>query len=255
MKIQERSFAGKIFQPKPQCYLSSNKNLLVVITPWGQESVNTESLFEKLETQYNFFSKDKESTHPFPKMLSLTPLENNIRTTVIQINQDVFHNVNETEYSVGFELFLVAKEGDTIAFVQIGRPVVLLDRSDQPLQSIGQAVQPKSTTKKEHQPPLADQYLQNMAWKVSSSQKGDHQENLPLLPYHLVGVYEDISFHPVRFRRQKGDRLILLSQNDIPVSWFQTKREERTIDNFSRLAVEENPHAPFWFALLDLMED
>ncbi|MYE07702.1 MAG: hypothetical protein F4X95_03000 [Oligoflexia bacterium] len=230
MKIQERSFSGKIFRPKPKCYLSSNKKLMTAITPWGQEAANTQDLFESMETQYNFLSEDKESTHPFPKLMSLTPIENDMRTTVIQINQNIFDKINQDEYAMGFELFFATVVGNVFTFIQIGQPVVLIDRPHQGLRIIGQTATP----------PLSHK----------TNKKMPH----PPLPYQLLGVNEDISFHPFFFRFQPEDRLILLNRDTIPAKWFYLKREERTVDKLSQLAAEDQPYMPFWLGIIDLMD-
>ncbi|MDE0118470.1 MAG: hypothetical protein OXM55_00485 [Bdellovibrionales bacterium] len=234
MKIQERSFSGKIFRPKPKCYLSSNKKLMTAITPWGQEAADTQDLFENIETQYNFLSEDKESTQPFPKLMSLTPIENDMRTTIIQINQNIFDKINQEEYAMGFELFFATVVGNILTFIQIGQPVVLIDQPHQYLRSIGQTVTP----------PLNHKTL-------SPQKRGTAH---PPLPYQLLGIHEDISFHPFFFRFQSEDRLILLNRNVIPAKWFYLKREERTVDKLSQLAAEDNPHIPFWLGIIDLMD-
>ena len=226
MKIQERSFSGKIFRPKPQCYLSSNKKLITAITPWGQEAASTQDVFENIETQYSFFSEDKESTHPFPKMMSLTPIENNMRTSVIQANQNIFNNINCTEYSMGFELFFATIMENIFTFIQIGQPLILIDRPHQHLRSIGQVIDPSLNT--------------NI----------NKQKLTPPLPYQLLGIHEDISFHTFFFRFQPEDCLILLSRNTIPTNWFSLKREERTLDNLSKTAADDNPQIPFWLAVI-----
>ena len=228
MNIQERSFSGKTFQPIPKCYLSSNKKLITVITPWGQEAGSTQEVFESIETQYNFLSEDIESTHPFSKMMSLTPTENNMRTAVIQTNQNIFNNINQDEYAMGFELFFASIVDNIFTFIQIGQPFILIDRPHQHLRSIGQIIDP--------------------SLNVS---KNKNTINAPL-PYQLLGIHEDISFHPLFFRFQPEDRLILLNRNTIPTNWFRLKREERILDNLSQQAAKDNPSSPFWLATVDL---
>lgn len=228
MNIQERSFSGKIFRPTPKCYLSSNKKLITVITPWGQEAASTQDVFENIENQYSFLEEDIESTHPFPKMMSLTSTENNMRTAIIQTNQNIFNNINQNEYAMGFELFFGTIVKNALTFVQIGQPLILIDRPQQNLHSIGHVIDPSL-----------------------SISKNKSALNAPL-PYQLLGIHEDISFHPYFFRFHSEDRLILLNRNAIPTSWFKLKREERTLDHLSQQAAEDNPHTPFWLAILEL---
>ena len=228
MNIQERSFSGKIFRPMPKCYLSSNKKLITVITPWGKEAASTQDVYENIENQYSFLAEDTESTHPFPKMMSLTPTENNMRTAVIQTNQNIFNNINQNEYAMGFELFFATIVENIFTFIQIGQPLILIDRPHQNLRSTGQAI--------------------DHSLNISKNQS---TLNAPL-PYQLLGIHEDISFHPCFFRFHPDDRLILLNRNTVPANWFKLKREERTLDHLSQQAAEDNPHTPFWLAILEL---
>ena len=183
-----------------------------------------------METQYNFLSEDKESTHPFPKLMSLTFIENDMRTTVIQINQNIFDKINQHEYAMGFELFFATVMGNVLTFIQIGQPMVLIDQPHQYLRSIGHTVTP----------PV--------------HYKTDKKNSPPPLPCQLLGIYEDISFHPSFFRFQSEDRLILLNRDRVPAKWFYLKREERTVDKLSQLAAEDNPYMPFWLGIIDLMD-
>ena len=227
MQIKERAFSGQAFRPKPHSYLSSNKKLLTVITPWGQEATTPQTVFESLESLYSRLSEDKESTHPFPKMMNLTPTQNDMRTAVLQTHQDIFNNINQEEYAMGFELFFVTIVENILSFIQIGQPFVLIDRPHYPLQSIGQVM---------------DTSLNNFT----------QNKILPPLPYQLMGIHSDISFSSFFFRFHPQDRLILLSRNTLPASWFSLKREERTLDNLSQKVAKDNPHTPFWLSIVDL---
>jgi hypothetical protein len=228
MNIQERSFSGKTFRPIPKSYLSGNKKLITVITPWGQEAMSTQEVFESIETQYSLLSEDIESTHPFPKKISLTPTENNMGTSVTLTNEKIFNKINTAEYSMGFELFFATIVNNILTFIQIGQPLILIDRPHQHLCSIGQIIDPSLNIL-----------------------KNKNTINTPL-PHQLLGIHEDISFHPLFFHFQPEDRLILLNRNTIPTPWFTLKREERTLDNLSQQAAKDNPTAPFWLAILEL---
>ncbi len=227
MRIQERAFLGKTFRPKTHFYLSSNKKLLTVLTPWGQESTSPENVFENLESLYSRLSEDRESTHPFPKLMSLNSVQNDMRTAVMQINQDIFSQVNQEEYAMGFELFFLSIVENTLSFIQIGQPFVLIDRPSSGLRSVGQ---------------IMDISLNHFA----------SPQALPPLPHRLLGIHEDISFSSFCFRFHPEDRLVLLSRNSIPASWFSLNREERIKDKLSQKAVEDQAQTPFWLATVDL---
>ena len=226
MQIQERFFAGKVFLPKAECRISNNKKLITVLTPWGQEAVSAKEVFENISSQYRMLSEDKESTHPFPTLMSLNPTQNDMRTTVMQVNQHIYSSVNQDEYSMGFELFFAVIVENVFTFIQVGLPALLIDRPHQNLCVIGQLGAPSLNIPR--------------------------QGGLSPLPQDLLGVEEDISCHPFFFRFQPDDRLILLNRNSIPAGWFSLKRKDRTLESLSRLAAEENPNIPFYLALLEL---
>ena len=225
MKILERSFLAKDFRPRPACYISENQRSAAVLTSWGQGALSTDTVFEEMEEQFNLFSEDSDSTRPHQYIMAgLSTLENDIRTAVLHANKSIYAKINQEEFCTGFELFFAGFKEGVCAFVQAGQPSVLLDRSKGPLQSVGLT---------------AD-------WSVL----GD-QLNLPPLPFRLLGLYEDLALQPYYFRLQKGDRLILLNRTYVPPAWLSVKREERNLENLSRLAVKDNPDTPFWIGLLD----
>ncbi len=225
-ELKERSFSSEIFRPKPKYHLSSQKRTMALLTLWGSDEISSQNIFEEIESQYNFLSEDVERTHPLPKLQSLSPAENNMRTAVISANQNIFNSLNQSEYVAGFELIYVTIEGNICTCVQIGQPSLLLDSAEVGLQSISPAI--------------------DLSFNYYSANKKD----LAPLPHSLLGIHEDISFHPFSFRFHAKDRLIFLSRNGIPCAWFSTKREDRNLDHLSRLAVQEKPQSPFWLALL-----
>lgn len=229
MNITERAFLAKTIRPRPGCHISGNQELAAVITSWGQSSLSTQTVFEDLESRYSFFSEDEESTRPFPILQNLSVPENDMRTSIIQVNQDIYSKINEEEYSIGFELFFVAIKGNICAFSQVGCPIVLIDRPSQSLCLAGSVTIDSSLL-------LAGQSCQSP------------------LPVQLMGVHEDVSISSCCFRFNKGDRLILLSRSCVPPSWLSVKREERTIEHLSRLASQDNPKIPFWLGILDLTD-
>lgn len=227
MNIQHRSFSGKLFQPIPKYHISINKKIIIAITTWGQNNVSTLDILQNIETIYTAFTNDKEYTHPFPIMLSLNTIENNIRTTIAQINKDIFEAINQTEYSTGFELFFGTITENIFTFTQIGQPLILNNQSDKNLYSIGQNISPALCTPHK-------------------------QKTIPPLPYTLLGIYTDIAVQTFYFRFKPQDKLILLNRNAIPTSWFTLKPEERTLNNLSKLATKDNPHIPFSIAVIEL---
>ena len=131
MALKFLFFSGEVARPGPDSYLSSNKKLLTVITPWGESALSTQTLFEDLESQYGNLTDYEEKTFFVPKMMSLTSIENNMRAGVSQVNQNLFNKLNKEEYTGGFELLYGVIHEEMCSLIQIGYPLVLLDRDDE----------------------------------------------------------------------------------------------------------------------------
>ena len=226
IKWQERSFAGKIFCPGSNCFLSSDKKIFAVITSWGANNLSPKETFEELESQYNDFADYEEKTIFMPKMMSLSSIENNIRSSVIQVNQNIYNRINKEEYTQGFELFFAIIKDEVCTFIQIGRPMVLLNREKYPLTMIGQSG----------------------GWFLPQSTAQNNLTHYAPLPSQLLGMYEDISCHPTRCKLSTGDQLIFLNRLLIPTTWFNTKQKERTLDHLSQMTAEDSPETPFWLS-------
>ena len=143
----------------------------------------------------------------------------------MQVNQQIYSSVNQEEYSMGFELFFAVIVENVFTFIQVGLPALLIDRPHQHLCGVGRLNAPA----------------------LNIPRRGGR---LSPLPQELLGVQEDISCHPFFFRFQPDDRLILLNRSSIPAGWFSLQRKERTLENLSRLAAEENPDIPFLFGFV-----
>lgn len=231
MKWQERSFAGKIFRPGPKCFLSSDKKIFAIITSWGANSLSEKEVFEELESQYNDFSDYEEKTMFVPKMMSLSSIENNIRSSIIQVNQNIYNKINKEEYTQGFELFFAVIKEEVCTFIQIGRPFILLDRKK--LTLLGQSG----------------------GWFLPKPAAENNLTHYAPLPCQLLGMYEDISCHPMRCKLSIGDRLIFLNRHLIPTTWFSTEQNQRTLDHLSQITADDSPETPFWLSFACISDE
>ena len=225
MNWHDQSFAGKNFQPRPKYFLSGDKKIFAIITAWGSNSLSAAELFEELETQYNYLSDSEEKTIFVPKMMSLNSLANNIRASVIQVNQ----KINKEEYTQAFELFFGVLHESVCVFVQIGCPFILLNRKAQDLMLIGQCNKA---------------FISNRNIKDSAP-----------LPNQLLGMYEDISFHPMHYQVSEGDQMIFLNRQLIPKAWWNVDPANRKLNYLSQLATEDSPEMPFCLSFACISED
>jgi len=248
MKLTERSFSTQLIRPRPAFHLNGDQKLIAVFTEWGNTSINSKTLFEELESRYHFLSSDKDSTQSFPQLISLNFVENNMRTSLLQTNQMLFKKINSEEYRSGFELFFAATEDHICTVVQIGQPMILIDRPNHILHYVGSSADRWSFSYSQH----SDSYPQQNPLSPEENTTLKNQTSIPPpLPGQLLGIYEDIVIQPFRFRWSMGDRLILLSRHHIPSLWFQTKRKDRNLKTLSELAVKDNPDIPFWIGMIE----
>ncbi len=215
MLQKELCLSGKMFRPRPECFLSSDKKLLAVITSWGEEQVSLKDVFEHLDSHYNALDKDSEQTRFTPFIEGLTLVENNMRSAVLKLNETIYNEVNKEEYMQGFELLFVVIQNQVCTLIQIGCPLILIDgASGGDLRPVGSSV--------------------NHLWSFFP----DEFKMAPL-PSQLLGMYDNISFHPVSFRFLQNDRFILLNRHSIPHAWFRTQPDERTIEQLHKLCAED----------------
>ena len=263
MNWEKRSFSGKTLSPAPSCHISSDRKLLALITPWGLDNISPGNVFEELESEYNFFAEDSAKTYPFPRLVSLTETANNIRTSVIQVNNSIFHQANQEEYATGFELFYAVLHDKSCSFIQIGNPALLLDRKGRALQLIGQNAHWFWPS---HVSDLQGGEVFDLLSPSNNQKQGvaPRQKKAafrpvppPPLPRSVLGLYPDISFHPVSFRFEAGDRLIFLNRQGVPPHWFRPRPtgQRVTLEHLSQLAIADNPEIPFWIGFVSLSAD
>lgn len=226
MALEERSYSGRLFRPKPAIHTQEDGQLIIVATPWGAKS-GGEKTIQSMQEFFLSSRDDQEVTSPFEKLTCLSATANNLRAAVMLTNDVIYQEENRNEYKTGLELFAMARTDREVAWVQIGQPQVFLDREGFPII------------------PMAGQ--SDLALDLSAS-----ESLLPPLPVHLLGVASTSNFGVYSFRPQPGDRLILLSRTLVPPKFFHLSRRERNTNDITRTLAAADPHSPFWLALLPL---
>ena len=215
MKLESRFFSNKGLRPSPVVHNSSSS--LAVVTPWNASQNNAEDLIRSFNTLYDQLSKDKDSTQPFQKMVSLSTYENNLRVTCMQINDNVFSQFNQNEIQSGFEVFFAVKTSFEFIFVQVGNPKVYLARKNFPLQLVGQS-----------------SYFADYS---------DSSIKAPL-PHSLLGLFPDVQMHIQSLRLQPEDQIVLLSCTVVPPEFLNCPTI--SVENLAdRLSQNQNSES-FW---------
>jgi hypothetical protein len=162
VNFQQRSFAGRIFRPKPEIHFSEAEKLLVVGTPWGNR-VGTKRAVNTLAEYFLSNLGDSEATSPFRRIPQLSAIGNNLRIGVLLANEYILAAENKSEYKNGAEFFASAFDGKELVWLQIGQPHLLYKRVGQPLLPLSSSI--------------------DLSMELSTSQKP-----LSPLPGDLIGI-------------------------------------------------------------------
>ena len=221
MKLESRFFSGKGLRPSPA--IKNSASTLAIVTPWNASQQNAENVIRSLNTLYGQLSKDKDSTQPFQKMISLSTPENNLRVTCMQINDNIFSQFNHNEIQIGFEVFFAVKTPTEFSFVQAGSPQVYLARKNFPLQLVGQSSS------------LFSEY--------------SHSALSAPLPHSLLGLFPDVQIHIRSLRLQPEDQIVLLSRTFVPPEFL--KCSTLSLESLSEILSQDQSSESFWLGHLN----
>ena len=216
MKLNFRSFSGKGLRPSP--VVQDSSGTVAVVTPWNASQNTAENIIRSFSTLYDQLLKDKDSTQPFQKMISLSTNENNLRVTCMQINNNIFSQFNQNEIQVGFEIFFAVKTPTEFSFIQVGNPQVYLARKNVPMQLLGQ----------------------------SSSLCADYSNSTveAPLPHSLLGLFPDVQIHIRSIRLQPKDQIILLSRTFVPPEFLNCA--DISLENLADTLSQDQSSESFW---------
>jgi hypothetical protein len=226
MSMQQRSYSGELFRPRPEIHVEPDGQLVIVATPWGPRSSATRAI-EIIRDYFHSIQNDDETTSPFSRLTCLSPLANNLRIAVKLANDAICHEENKAELTSGIELFVMVRNHSEISWVQVGYPYLLLDRAHRPLSPLGS------------QQDLAVEYSK-------------HKLTYPPLPSRILGVDMSSDFSVESFRPIANDRLILVARSSVPASIYGAPMAERSLESLSTILSNDDPGLPFWLGILDL---
>jgi len=220
LKLNFRSFTDKGLRPSP--VTKDSASTVAVVTPWNASKNSAENIIRSLNTLFDQFSTNEESTQPFQKMISLSTKENNLRATCMQVNNNIFYQFNQNEIQMGFEILFAVKTPNEFSFVQVGNPHVYLARKNFPLQLIGQNASL-----------LADYSNSSLSAP---------------LPHSLLGLFPDLQIHIRSIRLQPEDQIILLSRTFIPPEFLNCS--EISLENLAEKLSQDQSSESFWLGQL-----
>jgi hypothetical protein len=218
VKLEERSYSGKTFRPRPVVSLVESDSVLMVLSSWGHRD-SAEQVTQIFSDQLQL-SDSEDFTSPFGHVESLGPIANRLKTAAHLANALIYREVNHTEYVAGLEVLALSYKDSILSWVQVGGPHLLLKLKDS-LQ------------------PLASQY--DWSWQFNQSSP---------LPSECLGLQASLNVHCGSLFLAAGADLFLVARGAIPAKAFELP--PRDIAAMTRILVEDNSETPFWLGHVGL---
>lgn len=225
MQLSERSYAGKIFRPRPQIFLSEDKNLLVIATPWGPRRM-ADVFLEKIASEAQSPLSDPDLTILSSFNDIFNERENRLRLGLLSLHEDLREEFNGEALTSGLEILCLLRTHNKICWFQVGAPFLGLMRTTQHL-------------------PLY--HPVDLSFDHSTPEKV-----LPPLPRNLFGFSSYLSMEQGHFMQTPGDRLLLISRSYVPQSVFALNTTDISLDSVTQLLSKDHQEQPFWLGLIDL---
>jgi len=226
MRMTERSYSTKSFRPRPEVYTEPDGSLLIVTTSWGNPEHATR--FNDDIAKYIQAAKaDVEVTSPFEFLTSLTNQANYLRIATLIANEAFYRGDNKSDYQTGLESLMLFRTGSQVAYVQVGAPHLLIQKSDKMMSPV------------------------SVCFDAGLEMSGEDGTILPPLPQTLIGLDTTLNLRVGDFRVEDSDRLILYSGGVWPESiWSASYAAD--LQQLTQKLVQKNPEAPFWLGVVNL---
>lgn len=222
MKIEERSYGGKVFRPSPILFSDQDEGILSVIFPWGAQNESFKSSIENFQQRITSIGSDPEKTLINVKARAKEQQEVILYDAIIGLNSDLLR-MNSEDLQCGVELFVMKRYGLRYYWATVGAPFVGLFHNEQLLPL--------------HHP-------------VDLSFEHSQEESLPPLPKRLVGVQAFLNIYSGSFTKKKADSLLLLARSFVPAEVFHLSSFNEA--KFSKTLAEDDVNQPFWLGHVQL---
>lgn len=224
MKFLERSFVeNSSYRPRPHVHWNEAEGLLVVATPWGQDT-SKDDLISKIEDYISSSKLDRELTSPYQALQNYDNAANSIRTALLLANENIYKSKNKSEYTSGFEILVGVLKDSQFYFATVGHPHVLISKKDKNILPLFMDL--------DHSLNLSDKKL------------------LPALPDKLLGINAQVDFQVHSIKYQKGDQLILMSKSWIPSNFLTLTNDQRSFEDYVK-ALAKDAKQPFWLGVME----
>jgi hypothetical protein len=224
MKIKQRSYGGKIFRPKP--IIHEEENFLVFASCWGVGD-NTQRMVDEIVKYVTAATSDVEVTSPFEYITCLSRQANILRIATLLANDFVYRGENRGEYTSGYEVVTLLKEGTQLTWAHAGGPNLLIKKGKRPLL------------------PLVTQY------DLSTDMSGA-KEMMPPLPTNLLGIDTSCQIICGDMLIGDNDQVVLASASTLPSAfWGKSKSASLNLEKITEMMTADDPDSPFWIATIN----
>lgn len=224
MKLNHRSYGGKIFRPKP--VIHQEENLIIIATCWGVGD-NTARVVEEISKYISAAVTDVEVTSPFEYVTSLSKGANHLRVATLLANDIVYRGENKNEYTSGYELLILLKNQHQVTWAHVGAPHLLLKKPQLALL------------------PILTQF--DLSTELSTS-----KTLLPPLPSSLLGLDPTCQVFCGDMTVHSGDQLVLTSSSQLPSAfWLESQKAPVNLEKVTNWMSKDDPEMPFWIATVN----
>lgn len=237
MILNERSYGGKLFRPRPELHISENSSLVIIATPWGDPQVATDFI----STVTSHFRSQSDDTDENISAIHIEGLNFNealLRKTLYKAHDELLEKYNDQILSAGVEALCFLKNGNNLSWFKVGAPFFALLR--------GPSILPLN-----HPIDFSFDYsIENH----NKALRAPGKEPLPAppfapLPKNLIGTHEQLYVESGSLRLHPEDRFLFISRSYVPADFFKIDPSEITLDSATLALAREQEELPFWIAL------
>lgn len=218
MRIQQRSYGGKYFLPKPHVEYDPGLDILLVSTAWGDGSA-AKFATDAIKEKAGQISENTEVTRIAKHIQPVADEKGVLSKNFEQLNTQILKKYNDLEYTASVELLTLEKKGNLCSWHSVGSPSLLIFNG-------------KSLV------PIANQ----IAVATNPLQKA------PLANLGL-GVFPHFYLSSGSFRVSQGITAVLISRDSLPENLFNPMFN--SLDEWAGLLAQADAEKPFWIATVE----
>ncbi len=219
MKMNERSFSGRFFRPRPIVEAFDNSKSLLIAVPWGAKEPAENVLQSTRESIVAVSGQhDPEMTVAIGQSAVVESVQQRMCRAVRLANEKNYLQYNAADYSSAAEFLGLVVEDKTLSWAQVGA-IHLLIYNQKGLQ------------------PLC--YSPDWAWQI--------QQDAPLL-CQGIGLDSTCQIQTGSYRLLGNETVICIARSYIPQQLFAAGSPD--LEELTRILAEESEQTPFWITTI-----